>query len=352
MEKYCQHVADHATVAVLGCALGGTASLLLVLDLALASALGYGLSGVLLFTAMMLLMARTVNSLTRKYGAAEGVAGLSWRLDAAVCALVSAFFLAHFSAVAAIYHALGGTSRFEIGFVSGTIILILYMLLVGLCARWFYPWTLRYLLWVRFGANWPAPIELPRRSSSLRPNLFRFQAKESGRQIDTLAFMLFSGILFGAQSAFMFAVTAVGRLDFAKRHIIEFDRLDYLQTRFLISLSAFICCYLVVYLGTIAANAWYAKFGNEQERRLRLHWKQDLMAFMFALLLFPAQVVLMLALCVAFNFMLGYYLAGMLGYFLLCSYLVLLLLLSGKKWFVLGLSSCFLRLGFDKKGTA
>ena len=342
MEKYDRHVAVHAQVAMFGCLVSAPASLLLFIPghSSLASALGYGLPGALLFTAMMLLIARAVESLTRRYGAAEEAVELGWRLDAAVCVLVPAFFLAYCSAAAAIYHAFGHGADFDalLFLMLGTLAV---MVIVAVGYRWIICQLYRYLLWVRFGAKRAAAISLARGSDS--PEISPFLLKGSQRQYNIQELMPCIGIYLGC----IVGVTLVrdlAHLDFAIRYIDGFAIHDYLMSELLHGILVFLGVYGLIYLGAIANNAWHARVGGQEAGKLDFCWKQAWMACMFALILFPAQVVLMSAIAFAVGFKLGC--------LLLLLYFMLLMTLFDKKWVRAGLADFVSQLEFGKKGVA
>ena len=337
MEKCCQQVADYTRAAFFGLGASIVLHFFVITDhISSESLLGYGLAGVLLIIAMMLLMARVVNSLTRKYGATEAAANYDWRLDAVICVLLAALIPAHLAIGAAIYQPFGATNPF----FNGICYMILLALLLDFGAIWINLLIYRYLLWVRSGDKQSFAINPPH--SVLFPTSALFLMEGSRWQINTSVAIPFMATFFGAQCAMMFSIIATSRLDYASRHIDGFNGLGYLQTSLLFWMSTFLFCILVGYLIIISTNACYAGIVKEPEMRFR--WKQDLLAIVSALLLFLAQAVMMFAVYFALGIMLGS--------FLVFSYLILLVLLFGKKWFVLGLSSCFSRLGFDKKGTA
>ena len=334
MEKYYRHVAVHANVALVGCFAGVPMSLLLIWDpSSLASSLGYGLSGVLLLTAMMLLLARAVESLTRKYGAAEEAAELDWRLDAAVCVLVFPFCLAYFSAAAAIQYALGFGA-----FIYLPLVLMAILTIVAFRPRWIICQLYRYLLWARFGAKRAAAISLSRGSVFPLPNPFLLAGS---RQTNIPEFMPCVGICLGGMVAAYFAFAVTLELEFGIRYIDGFDMQGYLMSELLYGTLLLLGGYWLIYLYAIANNAWRAR---REAAKLRVSWTQACAAFMFALILLPAQVVLMSAISFLFSLKLGI--------FLMFAYFVLLILLFDKKWLRAQLVGYVSLLDFGKKGAA
>lgn len=206
--------------------------------------------------------------------------------------------------------------------------------------RWIKPHIYKYLLWVRFGAKGLAATNLPHGKSPLLTNNM-FLMKGSRKQLNTLSFMAFAGMLLGSSFAFFFALMAAKGFDFHMLYVDGFNIYDYLRSEFVECMSVFLFFYLLIYLYTIAKNAWHAKFGDEETGEMRLHWKKDFMVFISAFLFFLTHIFLFSVILVPVAILIPFPLGMMLGIFLLSSYLILLHLLSDRKWVGLALSRYF-----------